>query len=368
VTYFRFLFMKLIYVIVFVLTAGLSPAVYGAPVELSDSLLDHVTAGSAEVASHNGGLIVGNTSTALVRNFDEVQLAGEAQKNAKSLNLVNSSEASVANGVNLWIGNPAAEPEESPVTVSQVNFFDQDRRISTKAGEWIYEGENVTETSIESSTASFHGGIIPETLTFNGTSTKTEGGETTQFSDPPAEEIRVSVGVTWAGEVSGEIGDSTITLFSSDTVTTEVTASITVFGIKIDLGGTKTTFEKKIEEEEVVKGMTIPKTKGVGCIVSRGDCFGDGMFAVASENTRKVFTPALPSPDSSAELIVMGEGRLDLQDNFKVNLSQQSQQSTRAFNLVNSGGGILANGANLSRPTGFGSGAFRQNNSIFQKR
>jgi len=380
-----FISLRRVFSLIVALTAGLSPAVYGAPVELSDSRLESVTAGSAEVSSPNGGLIVGNTSTALVRNFAEIQLAGEAQKNAKSLNLVNSSDTRIANGVNLWIVNPAADTQNPIAGFSQMNTFEQHRRISIKAGEWIYEGENVTETSIESSSATFIGGFFPETVTFTGTALRGELdpdtgaviGELEPANPKPTEELKIGIGIAFAGEVSGEIGDTHIKFSSKDrtVVATESEVSITVFGIKIVLSEDKSTqvVESELVKDVIIEGITIDKAKGVGCIIVRGFCNIDegSNFSVTSINTRKVFTPGLPAPDTSAEMIVMGEGGLDLQDDYFVSLTHNAQQNSSAFNLVNGAGGILANGANLSNSTLFGmggSGPFRQTNSIFQKR
>lgn len=373
-----------VFALMFALAAGLSPAVYGAPVELSDSRLESVTAGSAEVASHNGGLIVGNTSTALVRNLDEVQLSGQAQKNTKSLNLVNSSDTTLANGVNLWIGNdPAANAQNPFEGYSQSNTFEQNRRISIRAGEWIYGGENVIETSIESFSSFFKGEYIPETVIFEGIGLTKAFDKDGNVIDPlkptdpqPSEELKIGIGVAFAGKVSGEIGDTKITLHSSERseTTTESEISITVFGVKFVLAEDKQTrvVTSEIHKEEVIEGLTIDKTEGVGCIIIRGSCnIEEASHSVSSINTRKAFTPGLPSPDTSAEMIVMGEGVLDLQDDYSVHLSNHAQQNSSAFNLVNGGGGILANGANLSNAAVLGmagSGAFRQTNSIFQKR
>ena len=93
------------------------PLAYADPVRMDDTALNSVTAGTGS-HSHNeaggsGGAIVGNSSVATISQTGGVSIDGESQANAKALNLVNSSESTVANGVNVWEGSNAASSAAS---------------------------------------------------------------------------------------------------------------------------------------------------------------------------------------------------------------------------------------------------------------
>ena len=86
----------------FVLIAS-RPAVAGQRI-LTDNQLDAITAGNTEGSRPGGGAIGGNSSTATLSFKGTVHLEGNAQADARALNLVNSSESAIANGVNVWDG------------------------------------------------------------------------------------------------------------------------------------------------------------------------------------------------------------------------------------------------------------------------
>ena len=74
--------------------------VYADPVTLDDLTLDRVTAGTDTTdPGGSGGAIIGNSSTATINQVGGVELDGEVQSGANALNLVNSVESTVANGV-----------------------------------------------------------------------------------------------------------------------------------------------------------------------------------------------------------------------------------------------------------------------------
>ena len=70
--------------------------------KLADGSLDNITAGTAGGNNQllaSGGAVVGNNSDATIRITGTLDLSGEAQSGASGLNVVNSSESTVANGV-----------------------------------------------------------------------------------------------------------------------------------------------------------------------------------------------------------------------------------------------------------------------------
>ena len=88
--------------------------VQAEPVSLGDSALDQVTAGTStnHSSSGSGGAIIGNSSRRPSARRAASRWKANAQSGAKALNLVNSAESTVANGVNIWDaqgGGPALD-------------------------------------------------------------------------------------------------------------------------------------------------------------------------------------------------------------------------------------------------------------------
>jgi hypothetical protein len=92
------------------LIAAFSSAALAGPTELSMDELDRITAGGANdqtgggELNASGGAIVGNDSEANWSWTANVVLSDNAQEGAQALNLVNSSNSMVADGVNVWDG------------------------------------------------------------------------------------------------------------------------------------------------------------------------------------------------------------------------------------------------------------------------
>ena len=125
---------------------------YSQPVALDDMVLHQVTAGSENtVLEGSGGAVVGNSSTASIHSVGSVVIEGEAQSSAQSLNLVNSSESTVANGLNIWDGQIAgsaelqAETDTSNFVVNQSNEVNQEQRRSAAVPEYSRPEANTYE-------------------------------------------------------------------------------------------------------------------------------------------------------------------------------------------------------------------------------
>ena len=84
---------------------------------LRDSQMDGVTAGSV------GGSIAANNSTVTTSDTGAVNLSGSALSGASAINIVNSTNSSVANGVNVYDSSrrprePMAEPRRTRAMLS----------------------------------------------------------------------------------------------------------------------------------------------------------------------------------------------------------------------------------------------------------
>ncbi|MDH5735717.1 MAG: hypothetical protein OEY87_06300, partial [Gammaproteobacteria bacterium] len=125
---------------------------YSQPVSLDDMTLHQVTAGAENnVLEGSGGAVVGNSSTASIHSVGSVTIEGEAQASAQSLNLVNSSESTVANGLNIWDGQIAGVAELSSASdagnfvVNQSNEVNQEQRRSAAVPEYSRPEANTYE-------------------------------------------------------------------------------------------------------------------------------------------------------------------------------------------------------------------------------
>ena len=134
----------------------LTPLAHAAPVALDDSSLDKVTAGSSDT-SGSGGAIIGNSSEATIYQTGGVTLEGDVQASAQALNLVNSAESTVANGVNVWEGSGAISTSDSNLAfaVNQNNEISQEQRRSASMPSYS-RPEADTLLQIESSGSETH--------------------------------------------------------------------------------------------------------------------------------------------------------------------------------------------------------------------
>jgi len=122
-----------------------------APQEFNADQLDRITAGSSSHPPPNGGAIVGNGSNAELISSGEVVI-DNAQTDVRALNIVNSSESTVANGVNIFRSQALVDGDFVLPDVEQINTVVQDqRRLSSLPS---YErGANTYSEYLESGSA-----------------------------------------------------------------------------------------------------------------------------------------------------------------------------------------------------------------------
>ena len=192
----------------------ISPSlVQAAPLILDDNTLDSVTAGTSDT-SGSGGAIIGNSSEATISQTGGVDLSGEAQMGAKALNLVNSAESTVANGVNIWDAQ-GGEPgvESGAMGVGQSNIINQEQRRSASMPNYSRPEADtfvqVDRTGSESHNDSFdRNNNIVDTQTITSTSTTSstawvdttiKGGANVGDDTQPRGNVDTNVGKGGAG-------------------------------------------------------------------------------------------------------------------------------------------------------------------------
>lgn len=103
---------------------------------LRDNQMDHVTAAGEENTA-----VAANNSWVNVYNAGSVDLSGAALSGASGVNIVNSSDAMVGNGVNVYSGTISAPYANSGADVNQNNYITQ-YSASTGTIDGYYRGAN----------------------------------------------------------------------------------------------------------------------------------------------------------------------------------------------------------------------------------
>lgn len=366
------------------------PLAQAAPVTLNDGALDAVTAGTHDASSSgSGGAIVGNSSEAKITQTGGVSLEGEAQANAQALNLVNSAESTVANGVNVWDGNGAASIAETGLgfMVNQSNDISQEQRRSASMPSYSRpEADTVVETT--STGTEFHNNqmdlnntlmdIVSNSRTAKNTSTASV--DTTiaaGITEAPAEipkasfDTNVGKGLAIAGQLDtfldgGEIqigfavGGAVSAFADTDT-------SDSGFG-GMDVGNADSDFS--LYGRIILPELEI-HINGAGCGVAMGSCDSSGTSEettmdirdntivdtlVSSEVGESDFTnsyseayrSAFTLDNAQAEYIVVDDSDLEVSTTFTLALSGSAQSGAQGMNIVNSTGSAVANGVNVA--------------------
>ncbi len=345
-------------------------SVLAAPSELELTELDTITAaghGEESSPAPNGGAIVGNGSKATLVSTGEVTISDGAQADARALNLVTSSESTVANAVNVF--NAKAEQvgefDSAVYNVDQLNSVTQDqRRLSTLPN--YTRGANVDSSFTESgsssgssSTSIFDSVVDLERTTV--TDTKQTIGSVTQDSSPT---FSLTGDITGIGSIDvqfnypgGGGGDTIGAVFNGG------------FDFAIDAGNVF--FDTDLVDINIILPSLDLGLDAMGCFVLNGDCTIDGertestdtisdhstLFTLEeSESFSEEWTrsgtetihAAFELINAQAEYIVIDESEIDVTANYLVALSGGAQSGVRAMNVVNAAGSAVANAVNVA--------------------
>jgi hypothetical protein len=333
------------------------------PLRLSDNVLDGVTAGTADnPVQGSGGAIVGNNSEATLLLTGTLDLADKAQSGARGLNVVNSSESTVANGVNIWDGklpDGAKAGENGDFKVRQENVVHQEQRRVALLPSYERSGANRSETWTEDSThqSSSTSNTSNEALNVETTSSTrnlTSKGEVDTESTVLDQEIKGGQGVAGAGDIGITFAGGQVEFDAHAQAETGKAGLDGHLNLKVTLPAFSVDFN------------------GAGCAVEIGSCNAEGTLDETSDTSsdHSVTTTAKTTDDSSetfvgggtkdvrspfslsdaqAEYIVVDDSKLDVESNYGITLAGSAQADLRALNAVNAAGSAVANAVNISR-------------------
>lgn len=399
-------------------------SVNAQPISLDDSTLDKVTAGTdATDTAGSGGAIVGNSSDATINQIGGVDLDGEVQSGAKALNLVNSVESTVANGINIWdINSQAPSADDGQMQVEQSNMINQEQRRSASMPNYSRPEAN-TFAQVDHSGSETHDDSLDRnntvvdihdltsdahnTSSSSVTTTIAGGGQTnaTATGGLPASpeasvDTNVGKGLAIAGQLDatidgGEVqigiavGGAVISQPDVITATTSGTPSESYGGMQV--GDENSDFS--LFGRLVLPELTL-EINGSGCGVAMGSCDASGTADLASTETidqsvmdteisssvgNSEFTESINetyrSPfelsNAQAEYIVVDESSLTVETSFNLKLAGSAQSNVQAMNVVNAVGSAVADGVNIARTgnlTNGGAMALSQTNVITHSR
>ena len=302
-----------------------------------------------------GGSIVADGSQMTDNHDGHVSLAGSAEANAESLNLVNAADSSIANGVNVWGGQLAGQNAATKLNVDQSNVVVQNEQRTASLPSYV-RGENsdVHTTFVGSDNSAtqstFAHNIDHLNTTDVGRDLSTSGNVDTK-STIAGQSFQGGSGFSGSGDVN----------FSLD-------AGSVHFGASANLAG--------VLSGGLSVDVTLPTLTadfhGSICAVMMGSCASSGSVTDTSSTTKKdtdstdksssssdtgssnlrvastIFAP-LEINDARAENVVVDGSTLSSTKDYSVALSGTTQQNASALNLINASGSLLANAVNVSR-------------------
>ncbi|MDH5571655.1 MAG: hypothetical protein OEY89_07815, partial [Gammaproteobacteria bacterium] len=316
---------------------------------MSAADMDRLTAGSADRMAASGGAVIGNDSSAKISSLGTVTLDSQSQEGAKALNLVNSSESTVANGLNIWDGQNSASGINAPGNkIEQSNSISQDQRRVASLPTYNRPEANIEESwsnTGSASSASTHNELNKVTDLSTTSSSMTTDVDTHIDAQSKifGQEIKAGKGVAMAGQVDVEL----------DAGKFEITLAAGLLGII---------------EGEAKLTLDLPKlevhAEGAGCAVLNGSCDAKGTtdrvntthddnsthYALdTSSDSSEAYTEVGAKLTRSAfeiegalgEYIVVDNSTLDVTTDYSVNLSGAAQAGLNALNVVNAAGSAV---------------------------
>lgn len=401
------------------LSAALAQA---APVALGDGALDRVTAGAGETGG-SGGAIVGNSSNATISQTGGVDLSGETQSGAKALNLVNSAESTVANGVNVWdvrrFESPLPLLESGTGGVEQSNVVFQEQRRSASMPSYSRPNAN-TFTQVDRTGSEAHNNNLnrdntiydattSESIAHNvsnaSVDTRIVGGVDTkantsvpadkQLPASPAGNVNTNTGkgVAISGQMTNKIdgGEAHFGLAVGGAVIAKPDDSAGRFG-GLDVG------DKDKSQVALYGRLILPDVEitinGSGCGVAMGSCESSGTADLTekqtvnknkmaqevsssvgnsqfTDNSAETYRSAFNLSNAQAEYIVVDDSNLTVNTQFNLSLSGAAQANASGMNVVNATGSAVADGVNIARTSQMMAGAglsLKQSNMISHSR
>jgi len=338
------------------ISLAISPVVLAASVTLTDQQLERVAAGTtdydpANAVQSSGGAIVGNSSTANLTTSGDVTISDGVQQGARAVNLVNSAESGMANGVNVWDGSLDSQTTSMQLDVQQSNSVVQDQSRMASLPTYNRPEANISHSVTQ-------------------TSETTHEGSVDTLQKVLGQEIKAGMGVSIAGQLDANLTGGQIDVSNSISGSFDGEIGGNIDGIFTDISTKLDTHIEAGTEQHI--SWTLPdlvlSVKGAGCYVEIGTCDSKGGYKDTTTETTITHSP-FTLENAKAENIVVDGSTLDANNSYKVVLSGSAQGNVQAVNLANAAGSVVANAVNVSRTPTVGPNLnLGQLNTIVQRR
>ncbi len=332
------------------------------PHRLADSQLDRITAGDS--GQDLGGTIVAAGSQATVTNTGGLTLEDAAQQGAQALNLVNSSQSRVANGVNVWDGQLASQNGATTLNVNQDNkVFQQGFATYASLSKYQRTDSNVSTsyTSSESlktaSSDSFTNDSMVDTkqsISSGGSSTTGGGSDTSLGSPAPGVNIQAGQGIAGTGKLNIGVDAGSVGINTSGSVNLSHQTEASVGNAGVTLTTTASAGFNASLNWDLPK-LNLSFDGGI-CYVELGTCSAKGSRDSSSSsesNKLDTYSQTVSAPfsmeDAKAQNIVVDGSTLTAKTDYTVFLNGNSQADAKALNLVNAAGSLITNAVNVAR-------------------
>jgi len=329
--------------------------------ELQNETLDAVTAGTTDTDptryDHHaaGGTIVANGSAATVNESNEVSLEDTAQESAQGVNIVNASNALVAQGLNIWDGQFQSGGLAIEPVVEQSNLVMQSETSRSAS----LQGYQRDLSSMENST------LI---TTANNTDTIDLISDVMVDTSQTVigQNLNVGLGVGLAGRVGIDLGPAVVgigltaesSIMANMDVTGEVDLPWPLGSMNVDGNMNMTMTNSGSFEVDVSTPAITIDAVGAVCYTKLGDCTAHAddhstyQTNTTHDETHSLDTQGALSVDEiQAEYVVIDESTLEIVSGNSLRLASGAQANLAAVNAVNAVGSMVANGLNVARTT-----------------
>lgn len=334
------------------------------PRRLADRQLDRITAGDSDAGNSGqdlGGAIVAAGSEASMKNTGAVTLLDSAQNGAQALNLVNSSQSRVANGVNVWDGQLQTPTGATGFTVNQKNeVFQQGFATYASLSSYKRTDANVwtsstsSQTSNGSSSDSFTNDSMVDTKQSISSSSGSSSGSDSASPSAPIN-IQAGQGISGTGKLNIHVDAGSIGVGISGNASATTQHAIDVGGV---FNGTTTNTLSAGFNANL--NWNLPKLDlsfdGGICYVELGSCSAKGSRDTKSSSTtssQDTYSQTVLAPismdDAKAQYIVVDGSKLTTENAYTVLLTGTSEANAKALNLVNAAGSLITNAVNVAR-------------------
>ena len=325
---------------------------------LADSQLDQITAGhtdSGNAGQDLGGAIVAGGSEATISNSGAVTLEDSTQQGAQALNLVNSSQSRVANGVNVWDGRLDTQNGATELNVNQENnVLQQGFATYASLSDYNRTDANVSTSytssasSKSTSSDSFTNDSKVDTRQIIGSNGSSSSGDGS--SPVPGVDIKAGQGIAGTGKLDIHVDAGSVNVGVSAGTKVSAERDGTFSTLK---GSASSNFDANLTWD--LPKLDVSFDGGI-CYVELGICSAKGSRDSSSSSesdTQATYDQVVHGPvsihDAKAEYIVADESKLTAKNDYTVFLSGNSQADVRALNLVNAAGSLITNAVNVAR-------------------